>query len=740
MEFKAGPIHPHATARIRPLGLSAAFVVALAACGPGADDEPTTDLGGGKELVFRWERALFADGHIEDHTIVDTLLEDIDDFDPRELVDREGRQYRIRYSIAQDSIDAPVIGRVDVVREEPDGDVPTPGAFASTPPPAPISIHPEVQRWREGADHSDTIDVLVSLRDAGPPLQLPKSHRSIGQDEPAFVLRSAGDRSLAIESRKATMQALQAAVTAEIEAHGGVVGEGLWLINAFHATLSPEAFDRLADDPQVSAIDHFTGGGADTDDLLDLRTETHADYYKDFGGIWGGEAAPGHPEADGIRIAIIDSNFDTDHPAWLHPDTGLSRLVAHWYWTGSKWKLNRSTNTVSSSLSWWNHGTLVAGVAAGYSGPYYSDEPCTGYAPKAELVFIDYDAGSVDAIQKAVAEEVDVIIMARTDNGEYSCDLHGSAFDAVDAAMLDGIFFAKSAGSGASGSPCNVGNPAAASGAFVATAYDPTGPIRSNYGKGPDVGGRSIVALAAPRGPLLNRAATPNQSGQPNGQYGSFSGTSTGTAQVGGAAAQVKEAMHRLLPAAPLDAEAQYAMMLLMGDGHMGSAAPAVDGEAPDGAWGAGRMRLKLPMAITDPMDVDRGMSPPFRFVVQDSIVSDGRVTADVWANDNGAGGNDPLPSGTAKLKVGVYWHEPNIGRGTPNRARILARACPASGTCVDSTNADDQHQRFSIVGGVAGTAWTLEFDGQSVPPSYDTTFMYMQRRRRVFTALYWEG
>ena len=129
--------------------------------------------------------------------------------------------------------------------------------------------------------------------------------------------------------------------------------------------------------------------------------------------------------------------------------------------------------------------------------------------PKLSFVFIEESgAGWWRAIEQAVSLSVDVINLSMS-FGSNLCDLAAVSNDAVDEAMLDGIFFAKSASNnGTTGATCNVGNPGTASGSFTVNAIDRAAvPLQSGSvptgtsSRGGDSIGRSLVAIAAYTGP-----------------------------------------------------------------------------------------------------------------------------------------------------------------------------------------------------------------------------------------------
>jgi hypothetical protein len=112
--------------------------------------------------------------------------------------------------------------------------------------PAPVSptvVQIDLLAWRATAAPTDTISAIVALRDQ-PPLDIPRVYGIVDID-PLLALDAHEQRILAVEARKTALEELQADAVATAEASGARVVARGWLVNKFHAELTPAALDAL---------------------------------------------------------------------------------------------------------------------------------------------------------------------------------------------------------------------------------------------------------------------------------------------------------------------------------------------------------------------------------------------------------------------------------------------------------------------------------------------------------------
>ena len=454
---------------------------------PAATVAPAPAAEPAAEIIYQLSKTVSLDGRVRQQEPIDRLAEVAVDLET--LRDAQGRQYQIEADASQEEDGGDVTYELRLLRTAPrkqtarEVDLAWKGAHPGAPEEAleafrsrranrTRSAHrkrvtDDLLAWAGTASAVERRHVIVKLRDAPQALALPKVDR-----QASAVAEQLKARADAIEARKRQLTPLQAPVMETIRAGSGEIIRSYWLVNAFDAQITPELLDRLIRDERVERIETFAAGRPDA--LDDMRSAAQIVQLHD--GNFTGERASGRNATGDMYVGIIDTDIDMAHPAWNDTSAGFSRLREVWRWNGAAW------NTVGvSAVAAPSHGTKVAGVAVGdlldgqdpaVGAPADQDDR-SGFAPEASIVFIEESgAGSVGAIEQAVSLSVDVINLSMS-FGSNLCDLAAVGNDAVDEAMLDGIFFAKSASNnGTTGAACNVGNPGTASGSFTVNAID----------------------------------------------------------------------------------------------------------------------------------------------------------------------------------------------------------------------------------------------------------------------------
>ncbi len=767
------------TARARwPLALGLLAVIGA---------RPTAQQGG-EEVVYHWQRIVRSDGSSEVCTPVTDLADWLDSgggwIDLEELVDSRGLRYRVVADAWQTAEDAPVHYEIRVLRDqvelvteaEIEADWWLGNENASRAefeaflrkrrerpdsPPSEVSVDQELFTWMATADAGEELDVAVLLKDVAP-LDLPAVASSLFASEPAFGMRQMERRLIAIEQRKTALETSQAPVIADLEAAGGRLIKRYWLIDGFECRVTPGALQTLVSDGRLARVERVatgvpdgTGGGLGggvgglgggiggatgspgswgqgLNDLADMRTAAQIQQFHNSG--YEGETPSGRSSASDIHVAIIDSDVDADHPAWNDSGPAFSRLLDVWRWDGNSWGTVSTSATTGES-----HGTKVAGVAMG--DLMQGQDPAivlsseqnarTGFATEASFSFIEEGtAGATTSIEKAVDLSADVINLSMSFG---ICNLSATSNDAVDAAMLDGIFLAKSASNnGNTGSTCNIGDPGTASGAFTVGACNRSaqplkeGLILSGSSRGGDALGRAVVAMAAATGPEAERTAAVGDT------YGVFGATSGASPVVAGSAAVLKEHLIDVFGSALInEAGYMYAAMLLMGDGMQEDGTIAMAFDPADDVYGMGRLRMR--------MFNTEGMDAPWRMRLFGSTIDQGEHATNLLVNPDANGVNQPLSIDVERLRAAAFWHEPNVEDGSAFTADISLHIVDTTGSTYGSGNSSDHHQRIRLGNVVGGQTWTLHLTGLDVPASNDSDYFHLQAKRKVFVAVYWE-
>ncbi|MCP3919653.1 MAG: S8/S53 family peptidase [bacterium] len=714
-----------------------------------------------ERIVYSWKKTITADGRVIEEAPITDLMDWLDSgagtIDLNTLEDSEGRQYQLVAGAWQASEDGDVHYEMQLVQArkrklseaeiEREWLAENPGASAAEiatfrqrkelredPVLVQPRVSPEVEAWISAAPRGERLRTTVRLREDAHPLRLPRIAPNLFTQEPAAALELMEQRLIAIETRKTELTQVQAPLIDELEAYGGELIDAHWIINGFDAELTWSALVALAANPAVEHIEVLEAGIYDDNDLEDMREAAQVVQLHDDGS--DGESGSGGSYND-ICLAIIDSDVDADHPAWDDWAGGSSRLQSIWRNSASTW-----STVTTSATSTPSHGTKVAGVAVadlmqGQDSSITSTssrEARTGFAPEASFVFLEESgAGAVSAIEHAVTLSPDIINLSMSFGTGTLCNLSASSNEAVDAAMLDGIFFAKSGGNnGFSGSSCVVGNPGAASGAFTVNQLDrsavPLKDADANGGasRGGDSLNRGVIAIAAFAGPEADTAAKVGDT------YGAFGASSAATPVVAGTAACLKDHMLEIFSSSIANEVGfLYATMLMLADGQMEDGSFANTWDPMDEVYGAGRLRVR--------MFNSAGMDGPWRMRLFSRVIEDGELAADMLVNPNSSGVNQALSSDVERLRAACFWHEPNVENGSTWTADIRLSIQGSNGYTYYSGTDDDPRQRIYLGNAVGGHSWTLRLMGNDVPISWDSNYRFLDDERKVYVAVYWE-
>lgn len=751
--------------------VTSACGLVVAHAGPSAAQE--------REVIYTYRHVIEADGTSTEEVAGSNVvtLSDGSSFTvgPERLTDPDGNQYYFVGDSYQESEGDAVVHEIRLVRTDPvmlseeelvdaylevnpDASEADLDAFRArrarnreVPEPT-FEMERGVTDWRSGASAEDLVEVIVVLRDQ-PPLSLPKADNALLESDPAAWLDRMEARVETIEYRKTDLRALQDPVIADMEVTGGTWLESYWILNAFKAEVDAAALDGLAADTRVQRIELVpTLQPADN-----YGEEVHAAHQIQQlldAGI-DGETPSGRSTVGDIYVGIIDVGFLPTHVAWNDTSSGSSRVVSSWCYSGGSWTSNAATCAAAHS-SWTTesaHGMRVAGglIAdltdgqdSNYPGTNTSAQKArTGATTESSLSFIEIeDAEFHNSIEKAIELNVDVVNMSIVCSGCDYCATDNSSNVDVDNAMHDGIFFAMAAGNIAPtpSVPCTVQQPAAASGAFTASALDnsaadlTTASIWSSSSRGGDAIGRPIIDLAATGGRNGSTATFPSYDATngTNNYYISANnnGTSHASPNIAGTAADVKD--HLIDQFGTSDANVVgllYAHMLLMGDGQLEDGNFQVASTPNDPAFGAGRLQAR--------MFNNAGMDAPWRRRWFYGTLDDAEVYA-IPLNPDEFDVNQSIPSDVEWFKAALWYHEPNLG-ANEEPAEIRLNVCRSQG-CYACSSLGPQDQRLWLGPVVAGDTWDAKVTGVNVTASTDPNDPhYSEAKREVFLTFYWE-
>ena len=362
-------------------------------------------------------------------------------------------------------------------------------------------------------------------------------------DSPALAHAPGSDGAIAAEQRAFEAELAAAIPRAEIGWRYRLVANG------FSVTLPDSELSRLG---RLSGVRDVLPAATYTPQLDRSPQQIGAP------ALWG----PGLDTAgQGVKIGIIDSGIDPDHPFFAPAGytmpagfpkgqqrfTTAKVIVARVF-------APRSATAPSARVAFSDddssHGTHVAGIAAGNADTPASGRRISGVAPRAYLgnykVFVETDSGLspnanapaiVAAIEAAVADGMDVINFSGGEPEiEPSRDIVALALDAAAAAGVVPVVAAgndySDVGGGSVSSPANSARAIAVAAAEISgtpavrthAEFSSVGPTTISLRLKPDV--------SAPGVDILSAAA---------GGYSSFSGTSMAAPHVAGAAGLLRQ-------------------------------------------------------------------------------------------------------------------------------------------------------------------------------------------------------
>lgn len=218
----------------------------------------------------------------------------------------------------------------------------------------------------------------------------------------------------------------------------------------------------------------------------------------------------------GVKVAVLDSGYDADHPALAGAVTAAKGFTY---------------NGAEDVRDWVGHGTHVAATVAGRDPKY------RGIAPGAELVagkVLD-DGGwgqqswIIAGMEWAAAEQrADVVNLSLGGGDTQAEDPVEQAVDRLTAAT--GALFVVAAGNEGEAGDRTLDSPAGAAAALAVGAVDRDDRLAPFSSRGPRIGDRSIK-------PDLTAPGVGIVSAVPGGRFAALSGTSMAAPHVAGAAA-----------------------------------------------------------------------------------------------------------------------------------------------------------------------------------------------------------
>lgn len=477
-------------------------------------------------------------------------------------------------------------------------------------PPAEkaAGVHPVLLAAMINMAPSDLVDVYVDLRiEPSTPLgPHPASLFHWSADSTASV-GAAPDRLLA---RKSEVTALTKGVRQHLEAAGASYIEEFWLTGNVLTRIRVKDVAALAARDDVRALYRpppSPPASSTTWDGTDIRHASGVNTGVFISAGYDGQYV--NPRHGGLlRLAVLDDNFDPDHPGFADWTGGPSRVISTWNC------LNAPACTAGAPFPpSGTHGTVVAGIAAGdltqgqMGGTADWQLDRSGAAKEVELVLMEVGSGGSTerALQKAVELAVDAVSLSR--GGLDSCDGNFAGVDeAVYQAYQAGVHVSISAGNAGHPGGCTLWGHADNLSGFVVGALgeSQSGVTYANYStsnvwSSSSEGGIDVTTSGA----LHSRAVTAVSAMAPLGvQYGymydnTFEvptgwGTSLAQPQVVGAGLLVKHFMLANLGLQINERGALFSALLAMTDRATGQFAYGSSGFSP--FWGGGRFQARL--------------------------------------------------------------------------------------------------------------------------------------------------
>lgn len=260
---------------------------------------------------------------------------------------------------------------------------------------------------------------------------------------------------------------------------------------------------------------------------LDARVEASLDDSRPQIGV--PEAWENGFTGDGVRVAVLDTGYDTGHP-----DLAGQVVGSHSFIEGE---------TVHDGHG---HGTHVASTVAGTG--VASDGRYTGVAPGADLLIgkVLSDEGSsfgsevIDGMEWAVEQGADVVNLSLGSFPTNGQDPQSQALNRLSAES--GTLFVVAAGNFGPGA-WTVTTPAAADAALAVGAVDGEDAMADFSSRGPRVGDHAIKPeITAPGAAIVAARSAGSTGGVPVGEYYlANGGTSMASPHIAGVAALVKQ-------------------------------------------------------------------------------------------------------------------------------------------------------------------------------------------------------
>ncbi|WP_370355256.1 S8 family serine peptidase [Lysinibacillus sp. S2017] len=320
----------------------------------------------------------------------------------------------------------------------------------------PATLHRDLQ----GISGSEEIPVIIHL-----------SEKPVALEQGIMELNGRSFSSNDRAKRKARVTSQQAKVIKEMHVENVSFSQGYTfdtVLNGFAATVKADDIERLIDIEGITLVEPDTIMYASEDVASSGETSfTQAGQVSPFmntsNSFLGIEKlwAEGI-EGQGIKVAVLDTGIDTNHPEFAGIYKGGKNFVPH---TGSDYARPRSDDDASEtspldrpanraefnangSAFYTSHGTHVAGTIAAIGA---NDFGIKGIAPKVDLymyrVLGAYGSGSnsgiIKAIETAVIEDMDVINLSL--GGGANSETDGGSF-ALNNAMMAGTIAVSATG------------------------------------------------------------------------------------------------------------------------------------------------------------------------------------------------------------------------------------------------------------------------------------------------------
>ena len=384
-------------------------------------------------------------------------------------------------------------------------------------------LHPLLKRYLEEKEGSETVELVIILRDTLIIPRFPELNLNEDRNSPYNQAVIKTSDAMGDELRRKRLSG-QKNTIAEVSEMGIEVVESFWIINGFEAQAQVKHLKQLVELEEVAYIDPVQSedkppqNANNNDDVQDGRRLIVSDPYFNLGQTSG-------------YIGLLDTGVDTDHELFTSPNH-----VDYMYdcVNGGSNCNNTSNANFDPNDDCWDHGTSSAAIVTANNSRGNNHRGVTGITVDNLKVYPNgciglHTTASVRAFERAIEIGDRVIIAEMQGSGDHKSSISTAADNAFEAGA---VIIAANGNNGPN--PKTVNTPANAHKVMGVGNYD----VQSQ---------NAIISQS--RGPSDDdrikpdfRCPTNSETADSQGfsSYSAFGGTSGATPYAGGAAALVR--------------------------------------------------------------------------------------------------------------------------------------------------------------------------------------------------------